>query len=423
MAAVGPSAEFGWQSRIVPAAYTSPSGVRLAFLYEDVAIEFQKHTTEFVFPDVSGSFVQDLGRSGRRFPLRVIFSGENYDTVADVFGAMLAERGFGILEHPIYGQHTVVPFGRVRREDRLKTAGNQAIFTVVFYETLELLFPFETGSPVDATNAAVEAYLVAGSEVFASGVNFEKVVDQQSLLDRFVATTKQIQGGMQSIVDKVSGVKRQFNRVATAIESTAETLIGGPLAIASQLSQMAQIPARVAGSISSQIDSYGTLLQRITGVPPSIKGGDDDAQPANNFYSDDLAATNMLMGAVSAAANNEFETRTEAQEAADAILALCDELTAWRDERLTTLELIDTGESHQHVVAAVANISGFLIEMSFTLKQERSIILSEPRTPLDVEGFIYQTAGENLDRLIATNDLVGTQILEIPAGFEVIYHV
>ena len=51
-----------WQDRIVEAAYTSPSGERLTFDYENVSKSVEKKTTAFEFPDADGTFVQDLGR-------------------------------------------------------------------------------------------------------------------------------------------------------------------------------------------------------------------------------------------------------------------------------------------------------------------------------------------------------------------------
>ena len=66
-----------WQDRVKPAAYESPSGRRIEFLFENVAESFGKKTTAFEFPDVDGTFVQDLGRTGNRLPLRIIINGDD----------------------------------------------------------------------------------------------------------------------------------------------------------------------------------------------------------------------------------------------------------------------------------------------------------------------------------------------------------
>ena len=68
-----------WQDRVKEAAYTSPGGTRTPFLYEDVRMSIEKKTTGFDFPDADGTLVQDLGHTGRRYPLRMFFSGDDYD--------------------------------------------------------------------------------------------------------------------------------------------------------------------------------------------------------------------------------------------------------------------------------------------------------------------------------------------------------
>ncbi|MCK5643788.1 MAG: DNA circularization N-terminal domain-containing protein, partial [Gammaproteobacteria bacterium] len=78
-----------WQDRLREAAYISPLGVRIVFDYENVSQSFQKRTTGFEFPDVDGTYVQDLGRSGRKYPLRVFFWGADYDVSAEGFEAAL----------------------------------------------------------------------------------------------------------------------------------------------------------------------------------------------------------------------------------------------------------------------------------------------------------------------------------------------
>ena len=104
-----------WKDRLREASYTSPSGTKIVFTYENVSRSRSKNTVENNFPDVQGSLIQDLGSSGRRFPIRAIFWGNNCDLEADQFEAMLFETGIGKLSHPLYGLFDVVPFGSITR--------------------------------------------------------------------------------------------------------------------------------------------------------------------------------------------------------------------------------------------------------------------------------------------------------------------
>ena len=104
-----------WQERLKEAVYVTPSGIRLSFLYENVAQEITKKTSAFDFPDAEGTLIQDHGSSGRRFPLRLFFSGNDYDLEVAAFEDGLSEKGRGKLEHPMYGVRSVVPFGVMKR--------------------------------------------------------------------------------------------------------------------------------------------------------------------------------------------------------------------------------------------------------------------------------------------------------------------
>ncbi len=82
-----------WNDRLREAAYTSPDGTRLTFHYENVSRTFDKKTSSFEFPDADGTYIQDTGHSGRRYPMRLFFWGDDYDIDAEAFDALLRERG------------------------------------------------------------------------------------------------------------------------------------------------------------------------------------------------------------------------------------------------------------------------------------------------------------------------------------------
>ena len=128
-------------------------------------------------------------------------------------------------------------------------------------------------------------------------------------------------------------------------------------------------------------------------------------------------------GSVLSVVNNQFATKTEALEAAETILAQFDALTEWRDDNFTSLGEIDTGTSYQQLLEAVALTAGFLVEISFTLKQERHLILNRNRTIIDLVAELYRSIDDNLDFFITSNNLSGSEILELPAGREIVYYV
>ena len=410
-----------WQERIKPAAYTSPSGVRLEFEYENVLKRVDKHTTAFQFPDADGTFVQSLGRSGRQFPLRFMISGDNYDLEANTFDAMLNEDGVGVLEHPVYGVFDVVPFGRIERRDDLKTRGNQAIFDVTFYETNRLVFPLQTESAAELLQISIAAYTEAAPVEFEETLVTGLVSEAVSLRDRYQAVKDQVKKGLQAVADVQASVQAVFDTVNDAIDDAIQTFISDPLALAFQTSILIQAPARSVALITARLAAYGSMLTSLT-TNGTTYTPTTDSQASNSFRSDDMLASNLLVASALAVLNAEFETKTDALAAADTLLDSLDEFTVWRDGNLSSLAIVDTGSVYQQVINSILTAAGFLVEISFSLKQERSVVLAAPATPIELEARFYRTIDENLDFLINSNAFVGEELLEVPIGRSVVYY-
>ena len=414
----------GWQDRLKEAAYTTPSGQRLTFLYENVSKGFDKKTSSFDFPDAPGTFVQDNGKTSRRLPLRVIFSGDDYDLEATAFEDGLAESGPGKLEHPIYGAIDVVPFGSINRKDNLKTAANQAIIEVTFWETIDLLFPSGQVEPAAEVLAAVAEYNEAAAAQFEEVIEVETAVERATLKSRYQQVLDRARSALQAIADAQDAVREQFNAIYDSITAAIDTLIGTPLTLASQTAIFLQAPGRALVSIRARLDAYTNLANTLITGESAVRTPGNDSQAANDFKNDDLFASTIITGAIVSVVNNEFQTKTEALGATQEILALEAAVTAWRDANLESLSLIDTGSAYQQLQEAVAITAGFLVEISFSLKQERSLILDRDRTVIDLVAELHGTTDDDtLNFFINSNDLTGSEILELPKGKEVVYFV
>ena len=227
-----------WNDRIREAAYTSPGGDRITFAYENVRKTVDKKTTGFEFPDANGTFVQDLGHTGRRYPLRVFFWGDDYDQEADQFEAALLERGTGRLEHPIYGTVDVVPFGTITRRDDLKTAANQAVVEVTFWETIGLIYPAAQTDPASAVLSAVDEYNDAAAAEFEEVTSLDSAVEQASFKNSYEALLDSARSGLQTVADAQENVQKQFDAIYDSINESIDVLIAQPLTLAFQTTQL-----------------------------------------------------------------------------------------------------------------------------------------------------------------------------------------
>lgn len=412
-----------WQDRLREAAYTSPAGLRMPFTYEDVRYKVKKRTTAYEFPDAPGTYIQQLGAGGRRYPMRVVFWGKDCDLEAATFEDALMESGIGKLEHPMYGTVNVVPFGEITREDRLKTEANQVVINLTFFETTGLVYPEASTSPAQEVLSSVAKYNEAQAVEFEEFTEVETASEQAVFKSKYATLLTQVKGstvpgaetGLAKIAATTASVEAQFNTVVDSIQLGIDVLVQDPLTLAFQTAILIQAPARAAAAISDRLDAYWHLMNLL------IDGGSGDNE--NAFRTVDLYASAYMTGPIIAVVNNTFETKTEALEAAEAILDQMQVLTAWRDENLDGLDVIDPGGAYQRLQEAVAVAAGFLVEISFTLKQEKRIVLDRARTVLDLAAEVYGDVDGQLDFLISSNNLTGSEILELPRGRAIVYYV
>lgn len=412
-----------WTDRIREAAYTSPSGERTVFTYEDVSRSFEKKTTAYEFPDADGTYVQDLGHSGRRYPLRVIFWGADYDREADQFFDALGERGAGKLEHPRYGTVDVIPFGAIKQRDDLKTSANQAIIEVTFWATIGLIYPAAQRDPAASVLSAVDEYNDASAQQFEEVVELDTTVEQASFKGDYEALLDRAKAGLQTVADAQDNVRQQFNAVNDSINQGIDVLIAQPLTLAFQTAVLLQAPARALTNIKARLSAYSDLADSLISGNGAVVSPGLSSRRSNRFHANDLYASGAVTGSVVSVVNNRFETKTEALEAAEAVLAQFEAVAAWRDANYESLGQIDTGGAYQKLQEAVALTAGFLVEISFSLKQERRIVLDRDRTIVDLAAELYGSVDDQLDFLINSNSLTGSEILELPRGREIVYYV
>lgn len=415
-----------WEDRLQEAAYTSPGGTRIRFIYEDVGRTTSKRTTAFEFPGVNDAYVQDNGHGSRRYPLRCIFTGNHCDKLATAFEAALLERGKGKLEHPLYGTFDVVPFGDINRRDDLKSAANQSIVEVTFWTTVDAVYPSGDSNPRSEILAALDGFDLAAAQQFTAA-DLDSALQRANLKTTVRATLRQVSAALQNVADSVESVNREFRDLQSLVNFGLDVLVGQPLLLAQQIANLITAPARALAGIRSRLDAYRNLLNQL--LSNSRSSSADRALSANqrikaqnDFRVADLSANSAVAGSVRSVLETEFTTKVEAIEAANEIAEQLDTLTEWRERRFEELELIDTGESYQALQRAVALATGLLVEVSFSLVPERSIVLDRPRTIIDLAAELYGEVDERLDFLISSNNLSGSDILLLEPGRRILYY-
>jgi prophage DNA circulation protein len=443
-----------WKDRIKQAAYTSPkSKTRILFDYEDVSRGFTLRGTQFDFPDVDDSYIQQRGNGSRKYPLTCYFTGKDCDRIATAFEAALLEPGIGKLEHPIYGTFPVVPFGDVERNDALKNAANQSVVSVTFFTTVGAVYPSARSSALNEIASAIEGFNVAAAQQLVGNTNLKGVANALAAGNTFKAFLKKVRSALKEASSAVASVRKDFANGVASINEGMDVLIGTPLLLAQQCSNLIQAPGRALAGLESRLQGYDILLKSVISsteaAPGNLLGNasillSHQTRVANNFHISNLFALSAISGTVvSVAAQpisrasqglsigaSSFSTRTQVVAAAAAMLDQLDTLVAWRDGGFAALAgvstkanyQIDTGEAIAALHSAVALAAGYLIQASFSLLPERAIVLSRDRTIIDLCAELYGSVDDKLDLLISTNNLTGDQILELPKGKRIVYY-
>ncbi len=396
-----------WTDRMRQAAYTSQAGTRLAFDFENVTHSIEKKGTAFEFPDADGTYVQEQGRSGRRYPVLAIFSGADHDLQAESFMQLVSDKGIGKLEHPIYGVVDVVPLGEITRRDDLVTEANQSKIQLTFFSTIKLVYPTSQTDKKSQVKAAIGNYNAVASTSFVPDLS--KVIDKAIFQNSFIAKFKNTVEKIQDFANLDDEILQEFKAIVQAIEVNIRTLL--PADLFAKSLAVVQLPAGTQGSTLDKIVTYESLI---------------DAQESSNyndFVARDFFNMASVTGSAVAASENTFVTRSQAIKTAEDLLNQLDSAVSWREAEMLTLEEIDTGSAYQALQELIALTAGYLVEISFTLKQERAIVLDRARTCIDLCAELYGTVDKDLDYLISSNNFTGDEILELPRGKKVLYYV
>jgi prophage DNA circulation protein len=427
-----------YEERIRTGAYISPGGTRIEFQCTTVRRAFTARGTAFEFQGIDNSFVQRFGISSRRYALACIFSGPTKDLEATAFEQALTEPGLGTLEHPLYGTvPDVTPLGEVDRFDDLIEDIDVAVVNVELWTTTGTAYPKPSANIENEIWESLDQFDVELAQALAKQAKLNTIARKANA----IATTKKflnsVSDGLQKASDTVSGARRQITELQADINYAMDVLIDKPLQLVRQVVGLIRAPAKALSSIAERLAMYQRIARDLTqsalSTPADTLAAGTALQNrtvniANDFAIADMFAQAAVSGSVEAVQQHQFTSRTEAVRAAASVTELFESVTVWREaQRQALVDVdpanIDTGESFQQLQRLVALATGRLVQISFTLFPERYLTLDRERALLDVLGELYgRVDNDAIDYLINTNNLTGSEILELPRGKRVAYY-
>ena len=454
-----------WTDEIGEAAYTSPGGTRMVFNYSaQVERTTPLKTAESVFPDVDGAEIQSLGLGGRKFPMTAIFSGADCFKDADAFEELLCERGYGQLEHPIYGKHAVVPTGEISRSDDLVDGLNESRVKVTFSETLtDRAFPESAVAASDTLDAAMDDYGDAAVDAFADIIEIGSVDDRLQLQSVLKAQGDSLFKGITSLVQKAGDTAQKIQQQVSDIKNevaqwtgAVDKLASNAKNIATGVIKVARLPAELYMGAVAKIEGYSSVIKDIIN---NVKKDPFGAKAIANQY----AATSVVLGALvasmgygvaktaQAAANGGsgsdsaassggtsggagsgnssggsaggFVSRAAVLSAADAVVEQFEAYKEYMDAQTAKDAFVDTGESYAALLDTVVASVQVMQQAAFDLPLARTVRLSRDRQVIELLTEFYGADGfSRLDQFITDNHLTADEIVIVPMGREVTYY-
>ena len=416
-----------WVDRIKAASYTAPSGKKFEFQWEEVEESFDHKSSVFRFPEKDGAEIQSLGVGEHRFPITAFVAGDDYDIEAQKFMDILEERGNGILIHPIYGRKSVQPTN-IKRTDKPISDGNQAVISVLFLESKEILAKETVQDKKKTIEKNQDDFDIETPEEFENQKRSDSAQDLANSQARFERNISSIDSFLGPVAALNEEVNASFTAIKLSLNNNLTDLVGKPLTLASQIIALIKTPARIVQSLSLRIQGYKDLATELRNRA-TINSITNDTR--NSL----LEARFLLSSCVSGMAETILlENYITKESALTAAFELSDFHDVNRDFielqegnfNSTSLELLLYGDSEEskNLTAIVEETGNLLSSASFNLQQERTIVLNRERNIIELTFELYGNLDNNtLDLLIDSNNLTGEEIILLPREKEIVYYV
>lgn len=408
---------------------TSPDGAVFNVLWRGNEAPQSKKVGIFNFPKVDGSIVQDLGVSSTMYPLMLFFEGPNNDLEAQAFMAALRERGVWEVVHPVVGLKKLQPLS-FSPDYQPVTSGNVTQIDTEWIEPLDI-----SALPSAAElQAAIKAQIEELNEVAAEQLELSTFQQIASDIAAFRAAVLDavalVQSNLQAISDFAADITAEIAAIQRDINAVLDVVPLDIIAVAGQLQELIQLPARAIDNVQARLDAYGGFADDISfSLTPDRPGTDS----FNRVAVQELCLTAVFAAVSEVSSTGVLTSRPEAVEVIDGNVGLFDDATNTLDASQSLFEAqpIDRqyfSQSQSYQVSARLNALtvAYLLRSAFDLKTEKRFILDRARNPVMVALEEYGSAGENdinIEFFVDSNKIQGDEHLMMKKGRELVVYI
>ncbi|RJX32340.1 MAG: hypothetical protein C4516_04375 [Oxalobacter sp.] len=371
-----------WRDRYQQASFR---GVPFKVRTHDTQIG--RRATVIEYPQRDLPYTEDMGRRARRYTVRAIVVGDDYDNERNRLVAAFEEYGPGVLVHPAYGRVSVALDGPVTISESPSQEGGKAEISATFVESGENAQPAQS---VD-TQSLVESA--------ADGTINEAIND---FLDEFSID------GLPDVSQ--TGAIAVLDDALQSIDTVTRRIFVNPTGLYSMISKLGQLQGNVARLLSAPRTISERLTQMVSGLAAlGFAGGDSGT--ARQV----VAAMSLLSSSGSAAAYIPAFTESRRQEAAnrDAVTALVSRTAVAESVRVQTAinyDSVDDAEAMRDLLGdqidALADVAPDAVYRSLT-RLRVAMVQDITRRGADLSRVRTTTLGATLPSVVVAHALLG----------------
>jgi len=373
-------------------------------MWQNAQKEIGFNTESFEFAGIDGAYVERGTKKGNQFPVLFYFQGEDHLDTAEAFEKSSIDKRAWEITHPYYGKIKVQPVS-------LKFDNSNHNLTAVsgnLIETTDLAAPVGKISPINQIRIENESLTAALVANFGNTITVGATTPQNSL--SFVVLANNLYRNLPTS----ETIETYQNMVREAV-GAANSIINDANRYMQSIANLYNFPILAGQNVEFRTRTiYESFVSTLNYV-----AGKNDTETAKIFESTGAA----MVGAIcyNSLFEPEYTSRAKCLKTKDNIYSLYESYMVYFD----AVGLDISPETAQKLDYMVNLTAANLFEISFNLKQERTMVTRYPTNMLLLahELFSGETVDSKIDAFLAANPTKRENYLQIPENTEILYYV
>jgi hypothetical protein len=410
----------GWKTRIRETfVMTSPGLDTFAPKWAGDDRNKEKLLGMFNYARVKGTVVQDFGERSVVYPLTLYFDGPDHDQESERFWDACSQTGTWDVMHPTKG-FKGLQLVRVSEGIQPVTSGNVTQFVTEWIEPIDPVTLKTVAQMASEAGMRLNDFNDAAATEFNAKVKTGTLKDRTSIIGAANTVTQAMDKILGPISEGVTGINEAFDATLRGVQDVLRATILEPLALASQIQQLTQLPMLATQDVKARLNAYRDLCREIFGM---------EARDTNTAAVREVSLNAVIGGmssiATSSDATTSFKTKAQVIGAIESIDEQYTEIIGALDADATKFY----GARYQSQVSTFTPgllLTGlgvrYLLDAFYDLRIEKVFYLSVPSTPIRLAIENYGNAEQGLDTIIDTNELTGDELIWLPAGKRIVVY-